>query len=148
MFYNSTLLVLSTLIWIGASAPASGQTVYKCRSGRSVIYSEKPCSRRIVNTDEAPIPVKPNPKEVDVRRLEENRAIARAMRPRPGESAADFKTRRHRARMLTTDREECARLDKRIPVENARMITPNKEEVLNAEAALGESRKRFSDLRC
>jgi hypothetical protein len=148
MFYNSTLLVLSTLIWIGASAPASGQTVYKCRSGRSVTYSEKPCSRRIVNTDEAPVPAKPNPKEVDVRRIEENRAIARAMRPKPGESAEEFRTRRRRARMLTTDREECARLDKRMPVEKARMVNPNKEEVLKAEAALGESRKRFSELRC
>ena len=148
MFYNSTLLVLSTLIWIGASAPASAQTVYKCRSGRSVTYSEKPCSRRSVNTDEAPIPAKPNPKEVDIRRIEENRVLARVMRPRPGESAEEFRTRRRRARMLTTDREECARLDKRMPVEKARMINPNKEEVLNAEAALGESRKRFSELRC
>lgn len=148
MFYNSTLLVLSTLIWIGASAPASAQTVYKCRSGRSVTYSEKPCSRRSVNTDEAPIPAKPNPREVDIRRIEENRVLARVMRPRPGESAEEFRTRRRRARMLTTDREECARLDKRMPVEKARMINPNKEEVLNAEAALGESRKRFSELRC
>ena len=148
MFHNSTLLVLSTLIWIGASAPASGQTVFKCRSGRSVTYSEKPCSRRMVNTDEAPVPAKPNPKEVDVRRLEENRAIARAMRPKPGESAEDFNTRRRRARMLATDRDECARLDKRMPVEKARMKKLDEDEVSNAQAELGDSRKRFSELKC
>jgi len=148
MFFNSSLLVLSTLIWIGASPPVSAQTVYKCASGRSVTYSEKPCSRRMVNTDQARIPVKPNPKEVDVRRIEQNRAMARAMRPLPGESAEQFKTRRQRGRMLATDREECARLDKRMPVETASMKNPDKAEVLKAEAALGESRKRFSELRC
>jgi hypothetical protein len=148
VFFKPSLLVLSALICIGASAPASAQTVYKCRSGRSVTYSQKPCSKRSVNTDQAQVPVKPNPREVDVRRIEENRVLARVMRPRPGESAEEFKTRRHRARMLATDRDECARLDKRMPVEKARMKSPNEEEVSNAGAALGASRKRFSELRC
>jgi hypothetical protein len=148
MFFKSSLLALSALFWISALAPASAQTIYKCGSGRSVTYSEKPCSRRIVNADEAPVPVKPNPRQVDVRRIEQNRVLARAMRPRPGESAEQFKTRRHRARMLATDREECARLEKRMPVEQASMNNPDKDEVLKFEAALGESRKRFSELRC
>ena len=148
MPFKANLWVLSALICVGASGPVSAQTIYKCGSGRSVTYSEKPCSRRIVSTDQARIPVRPNPKEVDVRRMEANRAIARTMRPKPGESAEEFKTRRHRARMLETDRAECARLDKRIPVEQARMNTPEKLEYLKAEAALGESRTRFSELKC
>jgi hypothetical protein len=148
MPFKANLVVLSALICIGASAPVSAQTIYKCGSGRSVTYSEKPCSRRIVNTDQANIPVKPNPKEVDVRRMEENRVMARSTRPRPGESAEEFKTRRHRARLLATDRDECERLDKRMPVEQASMKNPDREEVLKAETALGESRKRFSELRC
>jgi hypothetical protein len=36
----------------------------------------------------------------------------------------------------------------RMPVEEASLKNPDKEEVLKAEAALKESRKRFSDLRC
>jgi hypothetical protein len=148
MFVNANLLVLSTLIWVGASAPVGAQPVFKCRSGRTVTYSHQPCSKRIVNTDQAPVAAKPNPKEVDVRRLEENRALARVLRKRPGESAEQFKVRQHRAGMLETDRAECARLDKRIPVERARMKNLDEDEVSDAQAALGESRKRFSELKC
>ena len=64
--------------------------------------------------------------------------MARAMHARPGESAEEFKTRRHRARLLATDRDECARLDKRMPVEQASLNNPDRLEVLKAEAALGE----------
>jgi hypothetical protein len=141
---NADLLVLAALFCLGASAPASAQQVYKCGSGRSVTYSEKPCSRRIVNTDESPVPVKP----AHVRRREQERIMARTIRPKPGESAEQFDTRRHRARLLPEDRNECASLDVRMPVERASMNNPDLSEVAKAEAALRDSRKRFSDLRC
>ena len=105
------LLVLSAMFCISASVSASAQTVYKCGARRSPTYTEKPCSRRIVNTSEAPVPVKPNPGELDVRRIEQNQAAAQAMRPRAGESATQFETRRRRARMMAEDRAECERLD-------------------------------------
>lgn len=140
--------MLGALLCIGAFPPASAQTVYKCGSRGSVTYSEKPCSKRMVNTDQAAVPVKPNPKEVDVRRIEQNRLLARTLRRKPDESDAQFETRRRRAGMLPEDRAECARLDTRMPVEEARMNNPDKEEVSKAEAALAESRKRFNDLRC
>ena len=148
MPFKPNLLVLSALLCISASSPATAQTVYKCGSARSVTYTEKPCSRRIVNTDQAQAPVKPNPKEVDVRRIEENRAMAQAMHPRAGESAGQFETRRRRARLMPEDRAECARLDTRMPVVKESMNNPDKEEVLKAEAALEKSKKRFSELRC
>lgn len=148
MPFKPNLLVLSALLCISAFAPASAQLVYKCGARGSVTYTEKACSKRIVNTDDAPIPVKPNTKEVDVRRIEQNRAMARAMRPRAGESAGQFETRRRRARLMPEDRAECARLDTRMPVEKESMNNPDKEEVLKAEAALEKSKKRFSDLRC
>jgi len=148
MPFKPNLLVLSALLCISASSPATAQTVYKCGSARSVTYTEKPCSRRIVNTDQAQAPVKPNPKEVDVRRIEENRAMAQAMHPRAGESAEQFETRRRRAHLMAEDRDECERLDARMPVEEASMNNPDPDEVLNAKEALGKSRKRFSELRC
>lgn len=148
MPFKPNLWVLSALFCISASSPASAQQVYKCGSRASVTYTEKPCSKRTVNTEQAQVPVKPNPKEVDVRRMEQNRVMARAMRPRAGESAEQFETRRRRARLMQEDRAECARLDTRMPVEEARMINPDKTEVLKAEASLGESRKRFGELRC
>ena len=148
MFLKSNLWMLSALLCIGAGSPASAQQVYKCWSRGSVIYTEKPCSKRVVNTDQAPVPVKPNPKEVDLQRLEQNRVMARSLRQRPDESTEQFETRRRRARLLATDRDECARLDTRIPVEQARMKAPDSVEVKKAEAGLAEATKRFSELRC
>lgn len=142
------LSALSALLCTSVSAPVSAQQVYKCGARGSVTYTEKACSGRIVNTDQAAVPVKRNPKDVDVRRMEQHRAMARAMRPRAGESAEQFETRRRRTRLLPQDRAECERLDTRMPVEQESMNNPDREEVLKAEAALGASRKRFSELRC
>ena len=142
------LSALGALLCTSVSAPVSAQQVYKCGARGSVIYTEKACSGRIVSTDQAAVPVKPNPKEVDVRRMEQNRAMARATRPRAGESAEQFETRRRRTRLLPQDRAECARLDTRMPVEKESMNNPDPAEVLKAEAALGASRTRFGELRC
>jgi len=74
--------------------------------------------------------------------------LARSLRQRPGESAEQFETRRRRARMMETDRDECARIDVRMPVEQEQMKNPDGEEVLKAEAALAKSRKRYAELGC
>jgi hypothetical protein len=145
---NPNLLMLSALLCLGAGSPVSAQQVYKCWSKSAVVYSERPCSTRVVSTDQAPVPVKPNPKEVDLRRLEQNRVMARSLRPREGETAEQFETRRRRARLLAADRDECARIDVRMPVEEASMNNPDKAEVQKAEAALSASKKRFDDLGC
>lgn len=142
------ILVLSAIFCIGLSSPSISQEVYKCGSGSSVLYTEKPCYGRVVNTDQAAVPAKPNPKRLDLRRSEENRVMAQSMRRRADESAEQFETRRRRARLLQEDRAECGRLDTRIPVEEASLNNPDKDEVAKAEAALGESRKRFRELRC
>ena len=113
----NVFLMLSALLCMGAGSPASAQQVYKCWSKGSVVYTERQCSNRVVSTEQAPVKVKPNPKEVDLRQLEQNRVLARSLRPREGETAEQFETRRRRTRLLATDRDECARIDTRIPVE-------------------------------
>ena len=139
---------LGALVWMSASSTVSAQEVHKCRSRGAVTYSQQPCAGRVVSTDQAQVPVKPNPRHLDVRRIEENRVMARTLRRHPGESAEQFEMRRRRARLLAPDRAECARLDKRMPVEQASMNNPDPMEVLRAEAALRASRKRFAQLRC
>jgi hypothetical protein len=138
---------LTGALMMGACAwqPAEAQAVYKCAWGR---YSQTPCSSKVVSTDDAPIPAKANPREVDVHRLEHNRVLAASLRRLPGESDGEFATRRHRTAMLDTDRDECARLDKRIPFEKERMKSMDTEEVIEAQLALGDSRKRFRHLKC
>lgn len=127
-------------MWIVAAAAAScgiatgvqAQAVYKC-NGHT--YSEQPCSARVVRTDEAPVAPNAKPRDVVVRRL-------------PGETSAEFSTRKRRAHLSETDRDECARLDKRMPVDEQRAKSLREEEVDDAQAALGESRKRFKQLHC
>lgn len=145
MILKSIFWIVGTMLCI-AAAPASAQMqVYKC-GPRS--YSQHPCSTRTVNTADAPVPRKPSSKEVDVRRVEQNRAVARSLRRLPGETVAEFEVRRRRAGMLRTDREECERLDTRLPLEEARMKSPDRQEVLSASGALSASKKRFGELRC
>lgn len=116
----------------GAGTHAQGQAVYKCNSRT---YSQQPCSSRIVRTYEAPVPASPKPRDVVAHRL-------------PGETVAEFNTRKRRAGLPETDRDECARLDKRIAVDEARASSLREEEVDDAQARLSESRKRFTQLRC
>ncbi|MEO5672181.1 MAG: hypothetical protein ABIR26_15940 [Ramlibacter sp.] len=148
---NQTLSIfLGVLLGVAGCTPVSAQTpVYQCGSGKAVTYSEKPCTGgRLVNTDDAPVPVKPNPKGEDMRRKEENRVMAQTMRKRAGESTGQFETRRRRARLMDGDRAECARLDKRMPVEEASLTNPDKGEAAKAEVSLEASRKRFTQLGC
>ena len=140
--------MLCAVLCLVAGTPASAQQVYKCWSKGSALYSEQPCSKRVLNTDDAPVPVKPNARQEDRRRIEQNRVMAGAMRARAGESAADFDTRRRRARLMEADRAECARLDTRIPVEEARLGSADPAEVSQAETALMDSRKRLRQMRC
>jgi len=142
------LLMLGAVLCMGVVTPVSADGVYKCWSRDSVVYSQVPCSKRTVNTDEAPVPVKPNANSADARRMEQNRVMARSLRQKPGESDEQFEKRRRRARMLETDRDECARLDTRIPVEQTRMKAPDSVEVKKAELGLAEATKRFSELGC
>ena len=112
---------------------AHAQTVYKC-SSRS--YSEQPCSARIVRTYEAPVPTPPKPHDVVAQRL-------------PGETQEELALRKHRAHLSESDRDECARLDKRIPFERERLKkTPGEPDVGQAQSSLSESLKRFKQLRC
>lgn len=139
------LLAIGALFCIVAALPASAQdVVYKCAARRSATYSDKPCSKHIVNTDQASPPLE----REDVRRRQTNQAIARAMRRLPGESAEQFQARRHRVSLLPEDRAECERLDKRIPVEQARMSNPDAVEASKGEAAFHQAGKRFTELRC
>lgn len=127
------------------SLPAGAQGVYKCGL-RS--YSQQPCSGRVIDTTEAPVPARSNTRTVDPRRSEQNRLLAQTLRRRPGEGAPEFATRRRRASLLVSDRDECARLDTRLPVEKARIHNPDPDQVQDAQDALAGGRKRYRELRC
>lgn len=148
MVIKSNLPMLVVALCLGAAPSAGAQQVYKCSSRSGVVYSQLPCSKKAVSTDAADVPVKPNSKEADLRRAEQNRVMARSMRPRPGETAEQFEVRRRRAPLMPEDREECARIDTRMPVEAASLTNPDPAEVAKAEAALAASKKRFASLRC
>lgn len=126
------LIAAIALGGVGAGTQAQ-TTVYKCNP-RS--YSEAPCSQRIVRSYEAPVDTPRRSHDVVAHRL-------------PGESGPEMATRRHRTGLTESDRDECARLDRRIPFEVQRMKgSPHQEEIDEAQDSLAEARKRFSHLRC
>ncbi len=123
----------AAVLWGVTLGGAHAQAVYKC-NWRT--YSQQPCSKRIVRTYDAPVPAAPKPKDVVAQRL-------------PGETPDEFTTRKHRARLSESDRDECARLDKRIPVERERLKkNAGEEEIDDAQSSLSDSLKRFKQLRC
>jgi hypothetical protein len=120
------------LSWGGAYAQT---TVYDC--GGST-YSEKPCSGRIVTTDEAPVELKP--------KAHRSQVIAHRL---PGETAEELALRQRRIHLSESDRDECARLDTKIPFEQQRMKgSVRAEEIENAKEAIAAAKKRFQRLRC
>ena len=133
--------IVMAVACMAACSSAAAQTVYRC-GPRS--YSSQPCSNRTVNTTEAPVPVTSAAK----RELEHRRLLAQSLRREPVESAADFEKRRRWTRLLPADGQECARLDKRVPLEQARMTSPDEGEVQAAQAALAGAKKRARELHC
>ena len=126
--------IMAALV-LGATAGAAGaqDTVYKCREG---VYSDHACSSRVVKTYDAPVPVVPKARDGVSRQL-------------PGETVAEFTLRQRRGHLKETDRDECARLDKRIPFERERTKTSTGEDdVDDSQAALDISRRRYKQLGC
>lgn len=125
--------------------PAAAQAVYKCGAHS---YSQAPCSRRAVDTTDAPVPVRRVASDWDVRRIEHNRVMAQSMHRLPGETDTEFALRRKRAALLDTDREECARLDAKIPFETERARSVSVNESQAARISLTRAKARYSALRC
>jgi hypothetical protein len=124
--------IMAALVWATLAGGASAQTVYKCREGA---YSDQNCSSRVVRTYDAPVPVVPKARE----------AVSRML---PGETVAEFNMRKRRAHLRETDRDECARLDKRIAFDQERAKSGAEDEVDDAQAALNIGRRRFRQLGC
>jgi hypothetical protein len=130
----SWILAGVSAIWvIGASGPAVAQeTLYKCGAHS---YSSKPCSGKVVNSEDYRARAKKGT-TVHARRL-------------PGESDADFAVRSRRANLKPIDQDECKRLDTKIPFEQERLKrSVTADETAQAQTSIDAARKRFGQLGC
>ena len=127
-----TSMMAALVLTAMAGAAGAQTTVYKCKDAS---YSDQNCASRVVRSYDAPVHTAPRAREGVSRQL-------------PGETVAEFNVRKRRAHMKETDRDECARLAKRIPFEQERAKTYNEDEVDDAQAALVISRRRFAKLGC
>ncbi|HUR90213.1 MAG TPA: hypothetical protein VMZ74_14080 [Ramlibacter sp.] len=129
------LLMIAMVLTLGMLwGKAQAQAVYKC-SAQS--YSEKPCSTRIVRTYDAP---------VDTPKYRTSEVVAHRL---PGETSEELALRKRRIRLTGSDRDECARLDKKMPFERERIKnSPHQEEIDEAQDSLFEAKKRFKQLHC
>ena len=130
-----SLLAAAVVCGFGWSGAQAQTTVYKCAWGQ---YSEKPCSTRIMRSYGAPADEVPASRAGEV--------VAHRL---PGESDQELALRRRRIHLNESDRNECARLDKKMPVEEERLRnSPNQDEIDQAQDSLFEARKRFRQLKC
>lgn len=148
-------LMLSTLLLFltGAVASVGAQPVYKCKSPQgTVAYSHEPCvGARVVDTTPTQGLDKSSGqsrKGADVRRSETNKAMAKALEPILGETAAQYELRHKRFKLPPKDRAECATLDSRLPAQEMAVRNAGQGEGAAAEAALFESRKKYRKLGC
>lgn len=149
-----TLMLATLLVVLAGAVPSVGaQPVYKCKSSQGkVAYSHEPCvGAQVVDTT----PTQgldrssgQSRKGADVRRNETNKAMAKALEPIFGETAAQYELRHKRFKLPPKDRTECATLDSRLPAQEMAVRNAGKGEGATAEAALFESRKRYRKLGC
>lgn len=132
----------------------NSQTVYKCQSKGSVVYSHEPClGAQAVDTTATQGLDKSSGhsrKGADIQRIEQNKVMADALHPLLGETAPQREVRHRRFKLSPADRSECARLDERLSAQEAAVrkavtttLTPGP-----ADATLFETRKRYRELRC
>jgi hypothetical protein len=144
-------LILTALIALTA-ATVGTQTVYKCRSKETVIYSHEPCiGAEVVDTTPTQGLDKSSGKSrkgADVRRSEENKMMSDALRPIFGETPEQREKRHRRFKLSPKDRLECDHLDARLPKQEAAVRTARSSTSSEAELKLFETRKKFRELRC
>jgi hypothetical protein len=128
------------------------QTVYKCESKGSVLYSHEPCiGAKAVDTTATQGLDKSSGqsrKGADVRKIEQNKAMAEALQPLFGETPAQREVRHRRFKLPPAEKLECERLDARLLAQEAGVRNAGKADSATAEVVLFESRKRFRELRC
>lgn len=134
------------------ASTSMAQTVYKCESKGSVVYTHEPClGAKTVDTTATQGFDKLSGQSrigADVRKIEQNKAMAEAFQPLLGETPAQREVRHRRFKLPADEKLECAKLDARLPDQEAAARGAGKAETAKAELALFESRKRFRELRC
>jgi hypothetical protein len=135
-----------------AAFVSQAQTVYKCESKGTIVYSHEPClGAQIVDTT----PIQgfdkssgKSRKGADVLKSEQNKAMAQALQPIFGETPAQREKRHRRFKLPPGDRLECDNLDTRLVTEQSATRDVDKAAAVRAETVLFESRKRYRELRC
>jgi hypothetical protein len=136
-----------------AAPDASAQRVYKCTSGRTVLYTHEPC------VDAQVVDVTPTQgmdkssgvsrKGADVQRIEHRAILANALQPLTGMDERQFARLSDRQRLDPAARQACDRLDTRLPRQEAEASQPGTEAERQARATqLFDSRQQYRRLRC
>jgi hypothetical protein len=139
-------------VLFGFCASVQAQTVYRCESKGSVVYSHEPClgAKAVDTTPTQGLDRSSGQsrKGADVRKSEQNKVFAEAFQPLLGETPEQRETRHRRFKLSSADKLECANLDSRMPAQAAAVSNAEKAAAAKAKTVLFESRKRFRELRC
>ncbi len=138
------MLIIAASFFASIASTAEAQSrapTYKCETAGKVTYSDNPCvGAKLVDTSPTQGLSKlsgQTRKGADVQRVENNAAMAEALKPVFNESASERAKRHARAKMTTAEKLDCDKLDGLIKGGNG-----------SDDVKLYQDRKRFKDLKC
>ncbi len=139
------------LFSLGVDAFAQ-KPVYRCEHAGRVSYSDAPCvgAKEIDATPTQGMDkmTGKSRKGADVQRVENEAALANAIKPLTGMTPQQYRVHKHRINHSAADRFECSQLDHTLPALKQRAASADESGKARAEVDLYKARKRFKDLNC
>lgn len=137
---------------LGQSLPPTSRIVFKCEAGGKTVYSDSPCPGA------AKLEIEPtrgmnksSGKELtgaDVRREKNREAFAEAIKPITGMNGKQLDLQGRRMKLTPESQGECRKMDLAIPSLELEERQATDVSIVEIQARLFASRKRFRELRC
>ena len=132
--------------------PPTTRTVYKCQEGQKTVYSDAPClgAQRIDVEPTRGLDKSSGQRMTgaDVRAERTREQYAKIVQPALGMDAAENARDRQRARLSSSAKTECKKLDTDMAAAEARERADAKADLPATQRALLALRSRFKELRC
>jgi hypothetical protein len=144
--------LLASTCTVAQELPPPSRTVFKCKNGAKIVYSDSPClgaekidvePTRGLNAASAHERIGP-----DVQRELRREGIANAVRPISGMDAKQFEVAGRRIKLTAAAQRECRELDKDIPAAELEEKQAAAATLPSIQERLFVLRSRYRDLRC
>jgi hypothetical protein len=147
-----TVCLLGATYAIAQQLPPTSRTVFKCKEGGKVVYTDSPClgAEKIEVEPTRGLNAGSGKERIgkDVRRELDREGLANALRPITGMDAKQFDTFGRRTKLTAEAQQECRRLDHAIPAAEQDEKQVAAAGLPSAQQRLFTLRARYRELRC